>query len=134
MPPTEGGRHCRLPIANCRPPIADAMNTNLLSDAASPDEASTGLRGAVAGLLAAIVLALRNYLKRKAGSKPELVSRAEFCAEMLATRERINASHLAILEKLDTNHRELLAALERQGSRINALECGLARVDERTKE
>ena len=52
---------------------------------------------------------------------------------MLATRERINATHLAILEKLDANHRELLAALDRQASRINALEAGLARVDERTK-
>ena len=53
---------------------------------------------------------------------------------MLATRERINADHLAILEKLDANHRELLAALERQATRINALEAGLARVDERTRK
>ena len=53
---------------------------------------------------------------------------------MLATRERINATHLAILEKLDANHRELLAALDRQVTRINALESGLARVDERTRK
>ena len=65
--------------------------------------------------------------------KPELVSRAEFYAEMLATRERMHADHLALLEKLDANHRELLAALDRQATRINALESGLARVDERTR-
>ena len=62
------------------------------------------------------------------------ISRAEFCAEMLATRERFHTNHLAILEKLDANHRELLAALERQATRINALEAGLARVDERTRK
>jgi hypothetical protein len=53
---------------------------------------------------------------------------------MLATRERINATHLAILDKLDANHRELLGALDRQVSRINAVETGLARVDERTRK
>jgi hypothetical protein len=52
---------------------------------------------------------------------------------MLVTRERINATHLAILEKLDANQRELLAALDRQSPRINALETGLARLDERTR-
>ena len=61
------------------------------------------------------------------------LSRAEFCAEMLASRERLHPDHLGLLEKLDANHRELLAALERQGIRINALEAGLARVDERTR-
>jgi hypothetical protein len=39
-----------------------------------------------------------------------------------------------MLEKLDANHRELLAALERLATRINALEAGLARVDERTRK
>ena len=53
---------------------------------------------------------------------------------MLATRERLHTNHLAILEKLDANHRELLAALERQAARIDALESGLARVDERTRK
>jgi hypothetical protein len=62
-----------------------------------------------------------------------LVTRADFYAEMLPTRERINAIHLAILDKLDANHRELLSALDRQGSRINTLETGLGRVDERTR-
>jgi hypothetical protein len=46
----------------------------------------------------------------------------------------MHADHLALLEKLDLNHRELLAALEQQATRINALETGLARVDERTRK
>jgi hypothetical protein len=53
---------------------------------------------------------------------------------MLATRELMHATHLAILEKLDANQRELLAALDRQVARINTLETGLARVDERTSK
>ncbi|MCX6912847.1 MAG: hypothetical protein NT167_07365, partial [Verrucomicrobia bacterium] len=73
-------------------------------------------------------------LSPKPAHKPELVTRSDFYAEMLATRERINATQLAILEKLDANHRELLGALERQAGRINALEAGLARVDERTRK
>ena len=43
------------------------------------------------------------------------------------------AAHLALLEKLEGNHRALLAALERQGTRINVIESGRARVDERTQ-
>ena len=61
------------------------------------------------------------------------MGRADFYAELAALKDHIHAGHLAILEKLDANHRELLAALERQGSRINTLESGLARVDERTR-
>jgi hypothetical protein len=61
------------------------------------------------------------------------MSRADFYAELVALKDQIHAGHLAILEKLDTDHRELLAALERQGTRINTLEASLARVDERTK-
>ena len=109
------------------------MSTNLLSETAAAPAVSPEPRGLFTALAATAMLALRNYLKRKAASKAELVSRVEFCAEMLATRERINATHLAILEKLDANHRDLLAALERQVTRINALESGLARVDERTR-
>jgi hypothetical protein len=87
----------------------------------------------IAGVIGSALL----LAKKLVGSKPakaEPVSRAEFYAEMMATRERINATHLAVLEKLDANHRELLAGLERQATRINGLETGLARVDERTKE
>ena len=110
------------------------MSTNLFSETASAPAVSPEPRGLITALAATVMLAVRNYLKRKAVSKPELVSRADFYAEMLAARERLHANHLAILEKLDANHRELLAALERLATRINALEAGLARVDERTRK
>jgi hypothetical protein len=60
------------------------------------------------------------------------MGRGDFYAELAALKDHIHTGHLAILEKLDANHRELLAALERQATRINTLEAGLARVDERT--
>ena len=125
------GRHFQLPIANCQ--LRSPMNTNVLPNAASPEEVSGEPRGLIAALSAAIIVALTNWLRRKADSKPDTVSRAELCAELREISERVHADHLALLEKLDANHRELLAALERQAGRINALECGLARVDERTK-
>ncbi len=67
-------------------------------------------------------------------AKPEPMSRADFYAELAVLKDHIHAGHLAILEKLDANHRELLAALDRLATRINALEAGLARVDERTRK
>jgi len=110
------------------------MSTNLLSETAAAPAVSPEPRGLFTALAATAMLALRNYLKRKAASKAELVSRAEFCPEMLATRERLHSNHLSILEKLDANHRELLAALERLAPRTNALEAGFARLDERTRK
>ena len=109
------------------------MNTNLNSQMGSPRAISGEEWAAIAGVIGSALL----LAKKLVGSKPakaEPVSRAEFYAEMMATRERINATHLAILEKLDANQRELMAALDRQATRINGLETGLARVDERTKE
>jgi hypothetical protein len=105
------------------------MNTNFNSTIQAPH--SLAGEGTTVGLFAAALLLAKKLLSPKA-AKPDVLSRADFYAEMLATRERINATHLAILDKLDANHRELLTALERQGSRINTLESGLARVDERT--
>jgi hypothetical protein len=61
------------------------------------------------------------------------MSRADFYAELVVLKDHIHTGHLAILDKLDANHRELLATLDRQVTRINALESGLARVDERTR-
>ena len=87
---------------------------------------------AIAGAVGSAFLLVKKLLSPKP-AKPEHVSRAEFCGEMLATRERFHTNHLAMLEKLDANHRELLAALERLGTRINAVEAGLASVDERTR-
>ena len=110
------------------------MNTNLNSPIASARAISGEGWAAIAGAVGSAFLLLKKLVSLKPASKPEVVSRAEFCAEMLATRERLHANHLAILDKLDANHRELLTALERLATRINALEAGLARVDERTRK
>jgi hypothetical protein len=106
------------------------MNTN--PQIASPRSLTSEGWAAIAGALGSAFLLAKKLLGPKA-AKPELMSRADFYAEMLDVQERLNANHLALLEKLDTNHRELLAALERHVVHINALEAGLARVDERTK-
>ncbi|MCX6929481.1 MAG: hypothetical protein NT154_40640 [Verrucomicrobia bacterium] len=110
------------------------MNTNLNSQIASVRSISGEGWAAIAGAIGSAFLLAKKLLGTKAAPKPEWVTRSDFYAEMLATRERINATHLAILEKLGANHRELLGALERQTSRINTLETGLARVDERTRK
>ncbi len=108
------------------------MNTNIISETIPAAAVSTEPRGLLAALVAAVVLAVRQYLKRKAASRPEPMSRSQFLAEMVEVRERLHTNHLALVEKLETIHRELLAALERQGARISALEAGFARLDERT--
>jgi hypothetical protein len=109
------------------------MNTNLNTQIPSPRAISGEGWVAIAGAIGSALILVKKLVSPKPG-KPKPVSRADFYAEMLATRERLHANHLAVLEKLDANHRELLAALERQATRINALESGLARVDERTRK
>src|SRR5664279_6192782 len=109
------------------------MNTNLQSQFPSPRAISGEGWAAIIGAIGSAFLLVKKLVSPKP-AKPDSVSRADFFAETLATRERLHANHLALLEKLDANHRELLAALERQATRINALESGLARVDERTKK
>ena len=85
------------------------------------------------GVVGAVALLMKKLLSVKP-AKPEPMGRADFYAELAVLKDHIHVGHLAILEKLDTNHRELLAALERHASRINTLESGLARVDERTSK
>jgi hypothetical protein len=109
------------------------MNTNLNSPVPAARSLSSEGWTAIAGAIGSAFLLAKKLLSPKP-AKPELVSRAEFYAEMLAARDRLHANHLAILEKLDANHRELLAALERLATRMSALEAGLARVDERTRK
>jgi hypothetical protein len=108
------------------------MSTNLTS----PISASRSITGegwaAIAGAVGSAFLLAKKVLSPK-HAKPELMSRADFLAEMLDVRERLHANHLALLEKLDGNHRELLAAMERQSARTSALEAGFARLDERTR-
>ena len=110
------------------------MNPNLQSQIPSPRTISGEGWAAIAGAIGSAFLLVKKLLGPKPTSKPEPVSRADFYAEMLTSRERLHANHLAILEKLEANHRELLAALDRQVTRINVLEFGLARVDERTRK
>ena len=109
------------------------MNTNVFSESAPADAVSAEPRGLIAALVTALILAIRKYFKRRAEAKPELMSRADFLAEMVDIRERLHGNHLALLEKLDGNQRELLAALERHGARVSLLEAGFARLDERTR-
>ena len=106
------------------------MTTNILAEPAPPDTGAEP-RSLIAALVAVLLLALR-YLKRKLAPQPDVVTRAELCQAARDISERIHSDHLSLLDKLDSNHRELLAALERQGNRISALEAGFARLDERT--
>ena len=107
------------------------MNTSL--DSPMPAAHSLSGEGTVIGVVGAVALLMKKLLSAKP-AKPEPMGRADFYAELAALKDHIHTGHLAILEKLDANHRELLAALERQASRINTLESGLARVDERTSK
>jgi hypothetical protein len=107
------------------------MNTNFNTSVSASRSIPSEAWAAIAGAVGSALLLAKKLLSAKR-PKPEAMSRADFYAEMLAWRERMHADHLALLEKLDANHRELLAAVERQAARINTLEAGLARVDERT--
>jgi hypothetical protein len=107
------------------------MNTNLQSQLPAPH--SLPAEGTAVGLFAAALLLAKKLFSAKP-DKPEPMGRADFYAELAALKDQMHANHLALVEKLDTNHRELLAALDRQATRINTLEAGLARVDERTSK
>jgi hypothetical protein len=106
------------------------MNTN--PQIASPRTMSGESWAAIAGAVGSAFLLAKKLLGPRP-TKPELMSRADFYAEMLDVRERLHGNHLALLEKLDSNHRELLAALERHGGRVSLLEVEVARLDERTR-
>ena len=107
------------------------MNTSLNSP--MPAGRSLSSEGTVIGVVGSALLLAKKFLTAKA-AKPEPMGRADFYAELAALKDHIHTGHLAILDKLDANHRELLAALERQATRVNTLEAGLARVDERTRK
>jgi hypothetical protein len=109
------------------------MNTNLNTPISAPRSIPGEGWAAIAGAVGAAFLLAKKLLGPKA-PKPELMSRADFYAEMLDVRDRLQANHLALLDKLASNHRELLAALERQGARTGTLEAGFARLDERTRK
>jgi hypothetical protein len=108
------------------------MNTNLNPQLPSPRTLTAeGLAAAVGIMGSALLVAKRLFAAKP--PKPEPMSRADFYVELVVLKDHIHVCHLAILEKLDANHRELLATLDRQVTRVNALEAALARVDERTR-
>jgi hypothetical protein len=106
------------------------MSTSLNSQV--PATHSLSSEGAIIGVFTAALLLAKKLFSAKP-AKPEPMSRADFYAELVALKDQMHADHLALLEKLDANHRELLAVLERHTVRVNALEAGFARLDERTK-
>jgi len=82
---------------------------------------------------------------RKPPIEAEFVTKAEFRMlredverELNSLRDKIDARFVSLGEKIEEMKAELLAAGERRSSsihrRLNELEAGLARVDERTKK
>jgi hypothetical protein len=97
-----------------------------------------------AAVVAMIALGKKLFL-RKPPIEAEFVSKAEFrifrenvARELNGLRDKIDARFLSLGEKMEEMKSELLTAGERRGSsihrRINELESGLARVDERTRQ
>jgi len=109
------------------------MPPNLNPQIPSPRSVTAEGVAAAVGIMGSALLVAKRLFAAKP-PKPEPMSRADFYAELVVLKDHIHAGHQAILEKLDANHRDLVAALEKQVTRINALESGLARVDERTRE
>lgn len=107
------------------------MNTNLNSPITAPGSISGEGWATIGGVVGSALLLAKKFLSPKA-SKPELITRGDFYAEMVVSRDRAHADHVALLEKLDANHRDLLAALERLAGRVSGLEASHARLDERT--
>ena len=93
----------------------------------------------------AMVVLVKNLFIRKPPIEAEFVTKSEFRIfresverELNGLRDKIDARFLSLGEKIEEMKGELLAAGERRGSsihrRINELESGLARVDERTRK
>ena len=81
-----------------------SLNSQISATHSLPSE------GTAVGVFAAALLLARRLFSPKP-AKPELMSRADFYAELVSLKDQMHADHLALLEKLDANHRELLTAL-----------------------
>jgi len=97
-----------------------------------------------AAAVASLVLLGKKLFIRKPPIEAEFVSKAEFRTfresverDLNGLRDKIDARFLSLGEKMETMKTELLVAGERRGNslhrRMNELEAGLARLDERTK-
>jgi hypothetical protein len=98
--------------------------------------AASATAGIVIALITGAAAVAKKYIGRQK-PKPEYLTRGEFQHEMTAMRERVGAGYLALADKLDGNQKEVVSALDRLAviteERLDRLETGLARVDERTK-
>lgn len=92
---------------------------------------------AAAAFLTGAALVAKKLLSRHDRVKPEYLTRAEFQREMTGMRDRVGAGYLALGDKIDASRKEVLSAVDRLAvmteERLDRLETGLARVDERTK-
>ena len=93
--------------------------------------------------MVSMALLAKKLLVRKPPIEAEFTSKAEFRIfqerveqDLIGLRDKIDARFLGLGEKIEQMKGELLSAGERRGDslhqRINELEAGLARVDERT--
>jgi hypothetical protein len=108
------------------------MNTDLSSQVPAARSISGEGWAAIAGAIGSAFLLAKKLLSPKP-PKPDLLTRADFYAELVVLKDQMHAHHLALLDKLGANQHELMAALERLATRCSALEAGFARLDERTK-
>ena len=97
-----------------------------------------------AAAVVSIALLAKKLFVRKPPIEAEFVTKTEFRTfrqdverELNGLRDKIDARFLGLGEKIEEMKAELLGAGERRASsihrRLNELEAGLARVDERTK-
>ncbi len=97
-----------------------------------------------AAAIVSIALLAKKLFIRRPPIEAEFVTKSEFRIfresverELNGLRDKIDARFLSLGEKIEEMKSELLSAGERRGNsihrRINELESGLARVDERTK-
>jgi hypothetical protein len=92
------------------------MNTDIHTQIPSRRSLTSEEWVAIGGASGSALLLAKKLLGAKP-AKPELMSRADFYAELAALKNHTHAGHLAILEKLDVNHRELLGALLQEHTR-----------------
>lgn len=92
---------------------------------------------ALAAIASLIVLG-RKLVQRTPPGETVFVTKSEFHTQLDGLRDKIDARFLNMMEKIDTLKTELLNAVQDRGDslhrRVNELESGLARVDERTKQ
>jgi hypothetical protein len=119
------------------------MNHALFSQLSSPPPGAIENWLLSAAAVVSMVLLGRKLFARKTPAEPDFVSQSEFLLfrqsverDLGALRDRLDDRFERLGEKVEQTKSDLLAAGEQRGrsihERINQLEAGLARVDERT--